>query len=539
MIHDRERCREASRRIRDDLIHLSIVDPGHEIQLADGARASVGDLIICRENNHAVNAGERGRSLANGDTLRIEAIRDGAAIVHRALDCDPRTGARRWTDRASIYTGYDTADLGYAVTGHGAQGRTVRVGLSLLTGNGDRQWLYVAMTRGTEKNAAIALTRPARLAEPEAGTRPAPELARHDQLTRQRTGLPATAAPPGHSPEPRDAIAVAADILGRNGSHTSATDTRKQALSNADHLAILNAMWQGETTRLHNDRYRELVLAELPPQHAADGLTSPQATWLWRTLRAAEHVGLDLRETLRQAMAARSLTGAQDLASVLDYRLRQLVGPLVPQPPPPWSARVPEVSDPEQQRFLTELGAAMDARKDRHRGQQEIASRHELLGRSWTAMAAFYREQETELEQTMQTRQVWERATEQTRRRAIAADSELRRRNPARRPEPLRSAEPFVTEEERAQLNLEPGVPEYTTPEWITELAAERRSVRDVLDQRKADNVRATEVDFGRAADAWASWIPDWQDAVLQPPKPEMPPSRAVLSRAAELEAER
>ncbi len=47
MISDRERCREASRRVRDNLIHLGIVNNSCEIKLADGARASVGDLIIC------------------------------------------------------------------------------------------------------------------------------------------------------------------------------------------------------------------------------------------------------------------------------------------------------------------------------------------------------------------------------------------------------------------------------------------------------------------------------------------------------------
>ncbi|HET9898473.1 MAG TPA: hypothetical protein VFQ44_26385 [Streptosporangiaceae bacterium] len=183
-INDHERCREALRRIRDDLIHLGPVDPRREIHLADGARASVGDLIICRENNHELAAGLRGRALANGDTLRIEAIRDGAAVVRRALYCDPKTGARRWTARTFLYAGYDTADLAYAVTGHCAQGRTVRVGLSLLTGAEDRQWLCVAMTRGTDKNAVIAFTRPARPADPAEGTRPAPELARSDQLCR-------------------------------------------------------------------------------------------------------------------------------------------------------------------------------------------------------------------------------------------------------------------------------------------------------------------------------------------------------------------
>ena len=61
MIHDRARCREASRRIRDDLIHLGVVDDRVEVALADGARASAGDLIICRQNDHALEAGEAGQ----------------------------------------------------------------------------------------------------------------------------------------------------------------------------------------------------------------------------------------------------------------------------------------------------------------------------------------------------------------------------------------------------------------------------------------------------------------------------------------------
>ena len=95
---DWARCRELSARIRDDLIHLGLVDNTRTVPIAEGAEASVGDLIICRQNDHTVEAGEPGRALANGDILRIEAItsqrRDGpppararpgdrAAALHR------------------------------------------------------------------------------------------------------------------------------------------------------------------------------------------------------------------------------------------------------------------------------------------------------------------------------------------------------------------------------------------------------------------------------------------------------------------------
>jgi AAA domain len=191
MICDRARCREVSRRIRDDLIHLSLVDAGPSVALADGARASVGDLIICRHNDHTVDAGEPGRTLANGDLLRIEAIRGRSLLVRRALDCDPVTGERRWTSRAFEYRDYRTADLGYAVTGHSAQGRSVQAGIAVVTGTEDRQWVYVAMTRGAESNTMIVFTQPGRVAEPQAGTRPAPELERQARIARERAGLQA------------------------------------------------------------------------------------------------------------------------------------------------------------------------------------------------------------------------------------------------------------------------------------------------------------------------------------------------------------
>ena len=39
------------------------------------------------------NRGEPGRTLANGDLLRIEAVTGAGLVVRRALDADPRTGA--------------------------------------------------------------------------------------------------------------------------------------------------------------------------------------------------------------------------------------------------------------------------------------------------------------------------------------------------------------------------------------------------------------------------------------------------------------
>jgi hypothetical protein len=138
------------------------------------------------------------------------------------------------------------------------------------------------------------------------------------------------------------------------------------------------------------------------------------------------------------------------------------------------------------------LSGPSEERVARQRGQDELAKRHGDLGRSWAATEAFYRKQEGELERTMEVRCDWEQATAQSRRLALTADSELRRRHPGRRFEPLRSAEPVVTQVERDQLVL-------TLAE---------------IDRKQPD-------------------------AILQPSKPEIRPAAAVLERAAEIEAER
>ena len=361
---DWARCRELSARIRDDLIHLGLVDASQTIQIAEGAEASVGDLIICRNNDHTVEAGEPGQGLANGDILRIEAITSRGIEVRRLLEPDPATGGRRFTAQAFTYHAYATSDLAYAVTGHSAQGGTVHSGIALVTGSEDRQWLYPAMTRGTDTNMAFVFTTPPKVADPLPGTRPAPELERYERIRREREGhLPSQPPTPPGGPDPREPIAVLADILGRDGSELSASETRQRNLANADHLGILGAIWAAETRDTYNQRYRDLVMAALPPEHRHE--LSHQARWLFRTLRSAELAGLDPAEVARSAIASRDLAGARDIASVVDARIRQRVYPLLPQPQGPWAGRVPQLDDAGRQAYLAEIAAMMDGRKQR------------------------------------------------------------------------------------------------------------------------------------------------------------------------------
>jgi hypothetical protein len=352
--------RELSRRIRDDLVHLGMVNAGPGVGIADGAEASVGDLIVCTKNDHSIQAGEPGRSLANGDLLRIEAITPGGLLVRRALDADPQTGQRRWTDRNFLYADYRDCELGYTVTDHVAQSRTVDSGIAVITGTEDRQHAYVALTRGTDTNTAYIFTLSAKIADPAPGPRPAPELARYDRLTADRDDAPLDA---GQTAGTGDALGVLSDVLERDGQQLSALETQQQALSNADHLAILHAIWTAETTPAREQSYRKLLMDALPPGYRQE--PSHQAKWLWRTMRAAELVGLDPSQALTVAIGERDLTGARDVPSVIDARLRHRVGSLVPLPLGSWCRQVPNIADPERRAFAAQIADMMDARKVR------------------------------------------------------------------------------------------------------------------------------------------------------------------------------
>jgi hypothetical protein len=166
---------------------------------------------------------------------------------------------------------------------------------------------------------------------------------------------------------------VLADVLGRDGQERSATEVLRQNLADADHLAILHAIWVTETAPYRDQRYRDLLTAVLPASYSHD--LGPKERWLCRTLRAAELAGLDPARILADAVGRRSLSDARDIAAVIDARIRQRIRGLVPKPAQPWSAQVPELPDPQCRAYITDIAAAMDERKERI---GEHAAEHEL-----------------------------------------------------------------------------------------------------------------------------------------------------------------
>ncbi len=103
------------------------------------------------------------------------------------MEADPETGRPCVANHAVFYgaSKFQDTDLAYAVTGHNGMGGTVARGLAFITGSESLEWLYVALTRGRNRNTAITVTRDGvrdntgqkvaiqpRGAEPQPGTRP-------------------------------------------------------------------------------------------------------------------------------------------------------------------------------------------------------------------------------------------------------------------------------------------------------------------------------------------------------------------------------
>jgi hypothetical protein len=361
MAYTREDCRELSRMIRDDLIHHGLADGGREATIDEGVKASAGDIIVARKNRRRET--DPGHTLTNGDLFKVEKVTDHGMMVRRLLEADPETGQPRLAEQAFLYRDhwYATTDLGYAVTAHNGMGGTVGRGEAVFTGSETREWAYVAMTRGRDRNTARVITRP-READPKPGTVKDFELARYKHIEAERAGLP---------PEERDRqdarllepIGVLADCLDREAGEEAATEYQHRQNVQADHLGLLHARWQDLTRAADQDRYRQILARHLPQEYRAASDTEKSA-WLWRTMKQAELAGYDLDEAVGVAIRKRSLAGSRDVHAVVDDRLRKDTQPSMPQSQGRYASRVPPVIGAEQQQHLRDLARAMDERKE-------------------------------------------------------------------------------------------------------------------------------------------------------------------------------
>ena len=136
-----ELVRELNERARTALLGDTATEG--EIQLRDGAHASIGDVVLTRRNDRRLGVSSTDW-VKNGDRWTVTGTCNGTMTV-RHRDSGLTTVLPEEYVAAHV-------ELGYASTVHTAQGLTADVMHGVVTGDETRQLLYTMLTRGRTEN---------------------------------------------------------------------------------------------------------------------------------------------------------------------------------------------------------------------------------------------------------------------------------------------------------------------------------------------------------------------------------------------------
>ena len=294
---------------------------GREVQLADGNQASVGDVIITRQNDRRLRISATDW-VKNGDRWTVLHVTETGALKVR------HASSGRFVTLPPGYVATAT-QLGYATTVHTAQGVTVETMHGLATGAESRQLLYTMLSRGRTAN---------HLYLPVVGDGDPHAILQPENL---RASTPTE---------------LLEQILARDATAASATTLRREQRDPAVQL--------GHATTCYLDALHVAAEHLAGPQMIADldreadqlinGLSKEAA---WPALRnllllLAAH-GTDPVATLRDAAQLRELDTAADHAAVLNWRLddTHLHSPAAPLP---WLPGIPAriATDPDWGPYL-------------------------------------------------------------------------------------------------------------------------------------------------------------------------------------------
>jgi conjugative relaxase-like TrwC/TraI family protein len=260
--------------------------PSREVELHDGTRASVGDLIITRQNHRRITL--RGGWVKNGDRWRVNDVNNDGSIVAQRL-------GMRFGGSVVLPADYvaEHVDLGYAITAHRAQGMTVDTAHVVVTGSTTRENFYVAMTRGRESNVAyVALDRP-------------------DD---------SHAAP---SPEEVTAKTILFGVLQHSGIELSAHQTIKEEQEQWSSFKQIVGEYLTIAAVAQRDRWvAELSASGLSAEQVDDVIGSDSFGPLAAELRRVESSGIDISVVLPKVVGQRGLADAEDVGAVIISRVR-------------------------------------------------------------------------------------------------------------------------------------------------------------------------------------------------------------------------
>ena len=188
---------------------------------------------------------------------------------------------------------------------------------------------------------------------------------------------------------------------------------------------------------------------------------------------------------------------------------------------------------------LAGLRAVAEACAAAQHGDHDQAEAKRALAAGYQAMEQAYRQREAVFAAVMADRADWDKATRAQRQLAVAADVELRRRHPGQYFSPLRSAEPEpATQAQRDQLTLTPDQPSGEMDKWITDLAAGHQAFAGKIADRQSQMIPSEDPDYGDLGPAFPAWSGSGREPILEPPKPEIPPSPQILQKVMDRDAD-
>jgi hypothetical protein len=314
-------------------------DSGPEVELAEGAHASAGDIVITRRNDRHLRA-LNGGWVRNGDRwLVLDVQKDGAIAVRRL--------GHRLAATVVLPPEYvkQHVDLGYAITAHRAQGITVDTAHVVASASTTRENFYVSMTRGRDSNIAyVALDHPDDS---------------HATL------------------EVEDATArtVLYGVLQHSGADRSAHHMLAAEQEAWSSIAQLAAELETIAAAAQHDRFVDLLRRSgLAQEQFDDAVSSPAFGPLTAALRQAEAHHHDLERFLPRIVAAHPLDDADDVAAVIRYRLETSAS----TSPRQWRSRRPRL-------IAGLIPEALGSMDDEHR--QALDQRKELIESRARALA--------------------------------------------------------------------------------------------------------------------------------------------------------
>jgi DNA primase catalytic core len=285
----RELVAQLNQRARTHRLTYARLDNNAEAALADGNRASIGDLIITRSNDRQLRLTATDW-VKNGDRWTVLAITDSG-------DLDVQHVRNR--HRVRLPAGYvqTSAELGYATTVHAAQGLSVDTVHGLATGEESRQQLYTMLTRG--------------------------KVANHLYLQVVGDGDPHSILWPD-TIRPATPTDIFEQILARNDAPQSATTLQRDQYEPATRLADATRRYVDALFVAAEDLAgaQGVAALETAAEQAIPGITDEPA---WPALRGRLLLlgasGIDPVAQLLKEVDIRELDSAVDRAAVLGWRL--------------------------------------------------------------------------------------------------------------------------------------------------------------------------------------------------------------------------